>query len=759
VNWTEFTESLDSARQGREAFERLGRTLSRQLTDLVDSCDEGEEDLALVALCGEEVVKLARRTGWSTLVLNPGSTSTRVTVYSGLNLVAQDEVHLEPGSSDNVERRCEHLLSWFTGLGLSLGELSGIAARGGFMAKLPCGTYGICEEMRIDLETSPHRHAANLAVPMALSLARRIDHDVVLTTTDPISCDEVAMAYRLTGSPRLLASGSGAHYLNMRGLIKLLGHALRRPPEDLHVVVCHLGGDMSAGRWFNGRFVQALGLFGHMPAAERAGALPLDELARLAELRQYSLEDLRAEVLGSKGGLLALTGTTDFQKLTEFLNGPGEDPRCRKAQAILELYAGKAAAAILELAATETPLDAVIVSGGLAKNSTFYDKLAAKLPPIAPVIRVPGSAEAQALCAGLLRACADPTNRKSYGTAKASVRQQAHREALILTAPIIPPPTPRRDPLAPITSLDELLAAARPKKGSLPTIAVCGADNEEALLAARLACTGENRLARFVLIGPYAKVSQLAWELDVPIDEESTFILDSATPVAQGIELLDAGIADILMKGGVMTADILGGYFQYLKAKGLTGGRTKLGHIGLFEIPGRSKLVALSDAAINPTPDVETRLCLLENAVAAMHKLGIAQPKVAVISSIEKPTPKLASSVEGREIAERCKDRHDMIIDGPLSVDLALSPECAHEKGYRGRIQGDADLLLVPTLDVGNAIYKAFTVTGGATIAGAVIGGNRPLVLTSRGDSARSKLSSIALALVLAQTDKERKPT
>ncbi len=100
--------------------------------------------------------------------------------------------------------------------------------------------------------------------------------------------------------------------------------------------------------------------------------------------------------------------------------------------------------------------------------------------------------------------------------------------------------------------------------------------------------------------------------------------------------------------------------------------------------------------------------------------------------------------------------RDDVIVEGPLSVDLSLSPESAREKGYKGQIRGDADLLLVPTLDVGNAAYKSFTVTGRATIAGAVVGGDRPLVLTSRGDSARSKLSSIALAIVLARAAKER---
>ena len=103
--------------------------------------------------------------------------------------------------------------------------------------------------------------------------------------------------------------------------------------------------------------------------------------------------------------------------------------------------------------------------------------------------------------------------------------------------------------------------------------------------------------------------------------------------------------------------------------------------------------------------------------------------------------------------------RNDLIIEGPISVDLALSPESAHEKGYAGRIQGDADLLLAPNIDVANAVYKAFTVTSGATVAASVIGGEVPLILTSRGDTARTKLASIALTLVLARKLKERRPS
>jgi len=285
-------------------------------------------------------------------------------------------------------------------------------------------------------------------------------------------------------------------------------------------------------------------------------------------------------------------------------------------------------------------------------------------------------------------------------------------------------------------------------------VAVVGADNEEALLAAKLAVE-EGHLARFLLVGPHGRVSQLAWELDVPIDDENFLLVDAADPVTRSMELLQAGLCDTLMKGSVMTAALLKGYLGYLKGKGLTGHGLLLSHIGLFEIPGRGRLVAITDAAINTNPDVEARVRILENALSVLHLLGFARPKVAVVSAVEKVSRAVTSSVEGEAIAARFAGRTDLIIEGPLSVDLSLSPDSAREKKYRGQIQGDADLLLVPDLDVGNAIYKAFTVTSGAALAGAVIGGEAPFVLTSRGDSSKSKLASLALALLLTRMRKE----
>jgi phosphate butyryltransferase len=326
----------------------------------------------------------------------------------------------------------------------------------------------------------------------------------------------------------------------------------------------------------------------------------------------------------------------------------------------------------------------------------------------------------------------------------------------MLALPLLGPPSAKTDRLSAPARLDDVIAVAS-AEGERCTVAVVGADNEEALLAAKQANeAGPRPLARFLLVGPYSRISQLSWELDVAIDQDNLVIVDAGDPVETAVELMRAGLADTLMKGSVTTAALLKGYLGYLKGKGLTGRGLRLSHLGMFEIPGRSKLVGITDAAINTYPDVEARIEILENALDALHLLGYQRPKVAVVSAVEKPSKAVTSSVEGEVIATRFQGRQDLIIEGPLSVDLALSPQSAREKGYRGRIQGDADLLLVPDIDAGNAIYKAFTVTSGAALAGAVIGGEVPFILTSRGDSSRSKFASVALVLALTRRRKAR---
>jgi butyrate kinase len=758
-NPTRLDAAARAGRNAREEAARLGRGLDARLVDLVRQVRPGAEDPVLALLVGEELAEKVRRMRWSSLVINPGSTSTKVTVYNGLTLVADDELHSEPGAENGVTERVRHILAWLKERRLDVSDVTGIASRGGFVAPVFGGTYPVVPAMVEDLARAPYAHAANLSVPIALELAALAKEQLVVTITDPGTVDETELVHRMTGSPHLRSRGAFAHHLNMHAAAQITARVLGRDPGALHVAICHMGGGMSAGRFEDGRMVQVAHAFGDLPSANRCGRLPLHELIKRMESREYSLEDLKREVVASGGGLLALCGTDDFQAFFAFRDAGASPAQARKIDLVTRMYAGKVAGCLLELSADERPLDAVILTGGLARSDRFCAMVEGRIHLAVPLARLPGSVEGAALAAGLLRACADPSKRTSYVAERDRLAAARAEEDTLLETTIFDRPLLHRREGSPPRGMDDIIADARPA-GDLPFIVIAGADNEEALLAAKLAnMEGSYRLARFLLVGPYARVSELAWELDVPIDEENYFVVDAADPAARAVELHETGAADILMKGSVMTAGLLKAYLGSLKKKGRTGRGPRLSHLSFFDVPGRGKLLGVTDAAMNTNPDLDARVDILDNALEALRLLGIREPRVAVVSATEKPSEAVTSSMEARTIAERFKDRRDLIIEGPLSVDLALSRESAREKGWKGRIQGDADLLLVPNIDVGNAIYKTLTVASGAVTAGAVIGGEGPIILTSRGDSSRSKLASIALALVLSRRGKGRKAT
>jgi butyrate kinase len=750
-NWSDIQKLVQQGGRVRDSLKEMGDRLTEELLQLQEGVRPGAEDPVLGALLGSDLSEVVRKVGWNSLIVNPGSTTTKLSVYNGLKLAAYEEVRTGPDAPDSVEERVEHIVRWFEGRGLRLADLTGIAARGGFLSPVKSGTYRVTPRMLEDLKRAPFSHASNFSVPMALALQKKTGQDVLLTVTDPVTVDEVDAVYRITGSSRMRNEGSAVHALNHRATARLASQCIKKDP--LHIITCHIGGGTSAARHLNGRMVQVAQGFGTMPSANRSGSLPLHQAIRMLKQHEMTLEELEAEVM-SAGGLLALAGTSDFKKLFQVEKEISDESKREKIRLVREFFANRIAGCIQELAASEQPVELIVLSGGLANDMAFCRQVADRIHLACPVGRLPGSVEQQALAAGLLRACAEPNSKRDYFECRDRVSSLRKQEDRLLDTPIFEPPAiPAAGGIRP-TRLDEIIAMAASSENPL-TVALVGADNEEALLAAKLANESQaGRLARFLLVGSYSRISELSWELDVPIDDENYFIVDAADPVAKSMELLMAGVADTLMKGSVMTAALLKGYLGYLKAKGLTGRGLRLSHLGLFEIPGRTSLVCITDAAINTYPDVQARIEILENALDALHLLGFKKPRVAVVSAVEKPSNAVISSMDGQTIAQHFKDRPDLIIEGPLSIDLALSPHSAREKRYAGKIQGDADLLLVPDIDAGNAVYKAFTVTSGAEIAGAVIGGEIPFILTSRGDSSRSKLASIALVLALTQKKK-----
>ncbi|HPK04366.1 MAG TPA: phosphate acyltransferase, partial [Bacteroidales bacterium] len=187
------------------------------------------------------------------------------------------------------------------------------------------------------------------------------------------------------------------------------------------------------------------------------------------------------------------------------------------------------------------------------------------------------------------------------------------------------------------------------------------------------------------------------------------------------------------------------------KENGLRKGAV-LSHVALFETQFYHKLLGVTDAAMNVAPEFDDKVSLVKNAIEVFHKLGMKEPKVAVIGAVETVNPKMEATVHAAMLTQmnRRKQIKGCIIDGPLALDNAVSAESAQHKGIVSDVAGDVDLIVTPDINSGNILYKALNFLGGATTAAVIMGARVPIVLTSRADSERSKLMSIALAAAIS---------
>lgn len=249
-----------------------------------------------------------------------------------------------------------------------------------------------------------------------------------------------------------------------------------------------------------------------------------------------------------------------------------------------------------------------------------------------------------------------------------------------------------------------------------------------------------------ILVGDKTKIETLAeqqqFELsDFQIIDEPD--VDKAAAIA--VKMVRDKQADILMKGNLPTSSLLRAVLN--KEWGLRTGEL-ISHLALFELKSYHKIIGLTDAAMNIAPDLQGKISLVKNSVNYLRKLGIAQPKVAVLSAVETVNPDMKSTLDASilaKMADRGQIRH-CIIDGPLAFDNAVSRKSAEHKGIHSPVAGDADLLVADDIDAANALYKAFIYFAGAQCAAVILGASAPIVLTSRADSDETKLNSIALA-------------
>jgi len=296
--------------------------------------------------------------------------------------------------------------------------------------------------------------------------------------------------------------------------------------------------------------------------------------------------------------------------------------------------------------------------------------------------------------------------------------------------------------------LNELLRTAKQLGHRRQSVAVANPLDFDLMKAIKMAI--ELDLASFHLFGDIEKMGRMANEVNLDLVHLNITVHEAVVhPAKAAVAFVKNGQADILMKGNVSTKELLQAVLH--KQTGLRKERL-LSHVALFDIPGRQKPVFLTDAAINIAPDFKEKVQIAKNAVDVAKALGIACPKVAVIAPVDVINEAIPSTIDAARLAmmQEVGEITGCLIGGPISFDNAISVESAKHKGQGSRVAGTADILMVPAIEVGNALYKSFVFFARAEAAAIVCGASAPIVLPSRADSAESKLYSLALAIVVS---------
>jgi phosphotransacetylase len=293
--------------------------------------------------------------------------------------------------------------------------------------------------------------------------------------------------------------------------------------------------------------------------------------------------------------------------------------------------------------------------------------------------------------------------------------------------------------------LENMMAAVRGRKRPR-TVAVVQPVSSFALGAALQAAA--EGFVRPVLVGDEKRIRALA--ADDGLDLGDARIVDAqgdAQAAERAVALVRSGEAEMLMKGHIHTDAFLRPTLD--RTNGLRTGRT-MSHVFVCYLPQRiyPKALLVTDAAFNIAPDLAAKRAILENAIALAHALGVAMPKVAVLAATEEVNSVMPATVDARALRDmnRSGEISGAIVDGPFAFDNALSAEAARTKGIDSPVCGDPDILLVPTIEAGNMLYKEMVHFCGAITPGIVLGASAPILLTSRADPPEARLASCALA-------------
>lgn len=305
------------------------------------------------------------------------------------------------------------------------------------------------------------------------------------------------------------------------------------------------------------------------------------------------------------------------------------------------------------------------------------------------------------------------------------------------------------DLLRTITSLDELVTRALATGKSTRLAVACCA--EDFVIQACLTAY-EQGLAEPVFVGDMAKTHAICERLGCDISVFSCYdVPDPVEAVTAAIQLFREGRVAALMKGKVNTDVLLRGILNKVTGVPPQG---VLSHVGICNAPQGGRLLFVTDAGINIAPNMQRKVDILKNALHIARALGVHHPRVAMLAATEKVIyPAMPATLDAQLVAKMAEGGEfgDAYVEGPLSLDLAVSPRAVACKGIESEVAGHADILVAPDIESGNLLYKSLAALMNADMASVVAGSAVPLVLPSRGDTDRTKFYSIALATLIAQ--------
>jgi phosphate butyryltransferase len=297
-----------------------------------------------------------------------------------------------------------------------------------------------------------------------------------------------------------------------------------------------------------------------------------------------------------------------------------------------------------------------------------------------------------------------------------------------------------------IQTFDQLLSIAQasgPRR-----MAVAAAHDPEVLISVDEA--QRRGIAAATLIGDAPAIESIAAAEGLALDKtEIIHETDTVLAARKAVALAKEGQADVVVKGQLKTAELMSAVLDRY-----TGVRDKklLTHVGLFEIPGYDRLIYMSDGGVVLYPTIWQKLEIIRNVVDVAHRLGLEEPKIAILAAFEIVHPLSTASVDALALARMANEGwvKGAIVDGPLALDIAISPESARIKQAKTPVAGNADILIVPSVPAGNIAAKGMLYFGRARMAGVIVGARVPIIINSRADNAETRLLSMALAPVLA---------